>query len=75
VRADVTRRADVEALRDAALERFGAIDVWVNNAGRGIATLALIADVNRCHLREVAFFGDFAPHPKRGKVGEFNQCK
>jgi len=39
------------------------------------ATLALIADVDQCHLREVAFFGDFAPHPRRGKVGESNQCK
>ncbi len=34
---DVTRRADVERLRDQALERFGHIDVWVNNAGRGIS--------------------------------------
>ena len=33
---DVTRRADVEHLRDAALAAFGAVDVWVNNAGRGI---------------------------------------
>ncbi|WP_163864560.1 SDR family oxidoreductase [Myxococcus eversor] len=33
---DVTSRAQVERLRDAALERFGRIDVWVNNAGRGI---------------------------------------
>jgi len=33
---DVTRRDEVERLRDAALERFGRIDVWVNNAGRGI---------------------------------------
>jgi short-subunit dehydrogenase len=33
---DVTKRADIERLRDAALERFGHIDVWVNNAGRGI---------------------------------------
>jgi short-subunit dehydrogenase len=33
---DVCRRADVEALRDAALQRFGQVDVWVNNAGRGI---------------------------------------
>jgi NAD(P)-dependent dehydrogenase (short-subunit alcohol dehydrogenase family) len=34
---DVTRRADVERLRDEALAAFGAIDVWINNAGRGIA--------------------------------------
>jgi NADP-dependent 3-hydroxy acid dehydrogenase YdfG len=33
---DVTRRGEVERLRDAALARFGRIDVWVNNAGRGI---------------------------------------
>jgi NAD(P)-dependent dehydrogenase (short-subunit alcohol dehydrogenase family) len=33
---DVTRRADIEQLRDRALERFGQIDVWVGNAGRGI---------------------------------------
>lgn len=33
---DVTKRADTEHLRDAALERFGHIDVWVNNAGRGV---------------------------------------
>jgi NADP-dependent 3-hydroxy acid dehydrogenase YdfG len=39
VAADVTRRDDVERVRDAALERFGQIDVWVNNAGRGISRL------------------------------------
>jgi short-subunit dehydrogenase len=33
---DVTRRADVERLREAALAEFGHVDVWVNNAGRGI---------------------------------------
>jgi NAD(P)-dependent dehydrogenase (short-subunit alcohol dehydrogenase family) len=33
---DVTRRAEVERLRDAALARWGHIDVWINNAGRGI---------------------------------------
>jgi NAD(P)-dependent dehydrogenase (short-subunit alcohol dehydrogenase family) len=33
---DVTRRDEVDKLRDAALARFGRIDVWVNNAGRGI---------------------------------------
>jgi NAD(P)-dependent dehydrogenase (short-subunit alcohol dehydrogenase family) len=36
VTADVTRRADVDSIRDAALRRFGGIDIWVNNAGRGI---------------------------------------
>jgi short-subunit dehydrogenase len=35
--ADVTRRADVERIRDEALGTFGRVDVWVNNAGRGIA--------------------------------------
>jgi NAD(P)-dependent dehydrogenase (short-subunit alcohol dehydrogenase family) len=34
--ADVTRRAEVERLRDEALAAFGRVDVWVNNAGRGI---------------------------------------
>jgi len=33
---DVTQRASIEALRDRALERFGQIDVWISNAGRGI---------------------------------------
>ncbi|HKE18406.1 MAG TPA: SDR family NAD(P)-dependent oxidoreductase [Kofleriaceae bacterium] len=35
--ADVTRRADVARIRDAALERHGQIDVWVSNAGRGMS--------------------------------------
>jgi short-subunit dehydrogenase len=34
---DVTRRSDVEQLAKAAIERFGSVDVWVNNAGRGIS--------------------------------------
>jgi short-subunit dehydrogenase len=37
VLADVTRRADNERLRDRAIERFGQIDAWVANAGRGIS--------------------------------------
>jgi NAD(P)-dependent dehydrogenase (short-subunit alcohol dehydrogenase family) len=36
VPSDVTRRADVDHLRDRALAQFGHIDVWVGNAGRGI---------------------------------------
>jgi short-subunit dehydrogenase len=41
VRADVTKRADVEAIRDAAIAAFGGFDVWINNAGRGITKSAL----------------------------------
>lgn len=38
---DVTRRADVDHLRDEALRAFGHVDVWVNNAGRGIGRQVL----------------------------------
>ncbi len=38
---DVTRRADIHHLKDAAMDTFGAIDVWVNNAGRGITRSVL----------------------------------
>ena len=34
--ADVTRRQDVARIMDQALARHGRVDVWVNNAGRGI---------------------------------------
>src|SRR4051794_14279067 len=36
VPTDVTKRDEVERLRDRAIDAFGHIDVWVNNAGRGI---------------------------------------
>jgi NADP-dependent 3-hydroxy acid dehydrogenase YdfG len=38
---DVTRRGDVETLRDKAISTFGRVDIWVNNAGRGIGRRAL----------------------------------
>ncbi len=41
VTTDVTRRQDVERLRDRALAEFGRVDVWVNNAGRGIGRKVL----------------------------------
>jgi short-subunit dehydrogenase len=37
--ADVSRRADVERVVETTLARLGQIDVWVNNAGRGISRL------------------------------------
>ncbi len=36
VPTDVTKRDDVMHLRDEAIKAFGQIDVWINNAGRGI---------------------------------------
>ena len=36
--ADVTRREEVRRAVDETIARFGGIDVWVNNAGRGIST-------------------------------------
>jgi NADP-dependent 3-hydroxy acid dehydrogenase YdfG len=35
--ADVTVRADHEKLLASALEHFGHVDAWINNAGRGIS--------------------------------------
>lgn len=37
--ADVTRRADVQRVVAAGIERFGRIDVWINNVGQGISRL------------------------------------
>ncbi len=41
VETDVTKRADVERLRDAAIDAFGGFDAWINNAGRGITRSVL----------------------------------
>jgi short-subunit dehydrogenase len=38
---DVTKREDMARLRDETLERFKKIDVWVNNAGRGVGRKVL----------------------------------
>src|SRR3954469_5371035 len=41
VRMDVTRREDHARLLASAIARFGHVDVWVNNAGRGITRTVL----------------------------------
>jgi len=41
VATDVTRRTDVDRLRDRAIAALGGVDVWVNNAGRGLSKSAL----------------------------------
>jgi short-subunit dehydrogenase len=37
--ADVTRRDQVKEVFDRAVARFGRVDVWINNAGRGISRM------------------------------------
>ncbi len=49
--ADVTRRPDVQRILDEALARFGRVDVWVNNAGRGITRS--VADLTDDDLDEM----------------------
>jgi len=39
VAADHGVRSDVKRVVDAGIDRFGRIDVWVNNAGRGITRM------------------------------------
>ncbi|MEO7714693.1 MAG: oxidoreductase [Capsulimonas sp.] len=58
VRLDVTNASDRQAVVDAALEKFGHIDVLVNNAGRG--SLGAAEEFTLEQLRdqmEVNFFG------------------
>ena len=38
---DVLQRAQVDRLKDEALKAFGQVDVWINNAGRGIGKKVL----------------------------------
>lgn len=38
--ADVTRRKDVDRILGEAIRKFGHVDVWINNAGRGITRAA-----------------------------------
>jgi NADP-dependent 3-hydroxy acid dehydrogenase YdfG len=37
--ADMSNRDEVRSVVEASLERFGHIDVWINNVGRGITRL------------------------------------
>jgi len=48
VACDVTVRAQIEALLAAAIERFGRVDVWVNNAGFGLVDSVEEMDMGAC---------------------------
>jgi len=56
ITADVTRRSDVERIAAECLARFGRIDVWINNAGRGISrsVLELSEQDDQTRLRRMA---------------------
>lgn len=76
VPADVTRRADNELIRERALATFGRIDVWVNNAGRGISRLvsqltdADIDDMMTVNLKSVLYgIQTVLPHFKEHQSG------
>lgn len=58
VTADVADRAQVEAAAQAALERFGRIDTWINNAGGSIyGRLDEVSDDDNRRLFETNFWG------------------
>ena len=58
VRCDVTQEADCRALVEAAVERFGRIDVLVNNAGVSMRAMFKDLDLSVIHmLMDVNFWG------------------
>ena len=59
--ADVTSFEDIKKLADYAVEKYGKIDCWINNAGIQIApSLVEEVDMQKLHhLFDVNFFGYF----------------
>lgn len=76
LRTDVVRREDVERLVQATLERWGQVDVLVNNAGFG--HYARVEDIDEADMRallDVNFFGTLygiqavLPHMRARRTG------
>lgn len=74
--ADVARREEVRRVVAGTLARFGQIDVWVNNAGRGISRLpTLLTDEDIAEMMQVnvmsAFYGmqEVLPHFRERGAG------
>jgi NADP-dependent 3-hydroxy acid dehydrogenase YdfG len=74
--ADVTRRAEVQRVVKEALARFGRVDVWVNNVGRGIFRLpSQLTDEDVDEMMRVnvlsALYGmqEILPHMKERGTG------
>ncbi|MBI2682569.1 MAG: SDR family oxidoreductase [Acidobacteriales bacterium] len=55
---DVRQRAQIDAAVKATLDRFGRIDVWVNNAGHGLLDAVASMDMAACRsMFETNVFG------------------
>jgi NADP-dependent 3-hydroxy acid dehydrogenase YdfG len=70
--ADVTRREDVRRVVDETIRRLGRIDVWVNNAGRGISRVPSeltdddIDDMMQINVKSVLYgMQEVLPHFKQ----------
>ncbi|HUK86836.1 MAG TPA: SDR family NAD(P)-dependent oxidoreductase [Terriglobales bacterium] len=58
VACDVSRADEVQKLAQAALARFGRIDIWVNNAGHGLIDSVATMDLGECRrLFDTNLFG------------------
>jgi NADP-dependent 3-hydroxy acid dehydrogenase YdfG len=75
--ADVTSRAENERVVRAATDKFGHIDVWVNNVGRGITRLPSqltdddIDDIMRVNVKSMLYgVQSVLPHFKRRGTGQ-----
>lgn len=56
--ADVGRRADMDRVAAAALERFGRIDTWINNAGNSIyGRIEQVSEEDNRRLFDTNFWG------------------
>jgi NAD(P)-dependent dehydrogenase (short-subunit alcohol dehydrogenase family) len=61
VRADVTRKADVQAMVQTAIDAWGTVDVLVNNAwgGGDISRVEKKTDAGLAHAFDMAFYGPY----------------
>jgi Short-chain dehydrogenases of various substrate specificities len=75
--ADMTRREEVKRVARESIERFGHVDIWVNNVGQGISRLPSqltdedIDDIVRINVKS-AIYGmqEILPHFKERGSGQ-----